>query len=107
VPETLGPVWLWAWSSPQCVSAPFLAHPPVGVIERPVNYSRSDQWTKDRHPLEQIRAASEAVALFVDGTGAVFCRRVSREDLQRHSEKLAGVVTSESWTEWVRSLAQP
>jgi hypothetical protein len=50
------------------------------------------------------------VALFVDGEGRVFCRRVPREELQRRAEALAAVsnaLSPEAWTDWVKSLAQP
>jgi hypothetical protein len=110
VPETLGPVWLWAWSSPQCVSAPFLQHPPDGVVERPVNYARSDRWAEERHPVQTVHAAPEAVVLYVDGDGRIACRRVSRAELLAAADRLPAAGTglsAETWTDWVRSLAAP
>lgn len=110
VPETLGPVWLWAWSSPQCVSAPFLQHPPKAVVERPVNYTRSDHWAEERHPAETVRAAPEAVVLYVDTDGRIACRRVPRAGLLAAADRLpptAAGLSGEAWTAWVKSLAAP
>lgn len=110
VPDTLGPVWLWAWSSPQCYGAPFLspAVPSSRVIERPVNYTRADTWVADRKPVETLRAAHDAVALFVTDDGQVSCRRVSRTQLQAAATALAAAgLTNESWSACVKSLAQP
>jgi hypothetical protein len=109
-PETFGSVLFWAWSSPECVGAPFLAHPlaPDRVIERPANYRRSDTWMADRKPFETMRAAPEAIALFVGDDGRVFCRRVPGPQFHAAVEKLAaGAFTPETLTEWVKSLAQP
>ena len=110
VPETLGAVWLWAWSSPQCYGAPFLARPlpPSLVIERPVNYTRPDTWLRDRKPIETLRAAPAAAALFVSAEGHVFCRLVNSAQLQAAATALATTgVNNETWTAFVKSLAQP
>jgi hypothetical protein len=110
VGETLGPVWLWAWSSPQSTGAPFLAHPvpPSQLVERPVNYVLSDKWAADRHPVETLRGAAEAIALFVDGEGRVWCRRAPRAQLQAAAAKLAAAgFNNDSWDACVQSLAQP
>ena len=110
VPETLGPVWLWAWSSPQSYAAPFLAHPPIAnrVVERFVNYTFSDRWVADRQPLETLRRAPEAIVVFADDDGHVTCRRVSRAALQAAATQLtASGLNNESWIVCVRSLARP
>lgn len=110
VPDTLGPVWLWAWSSPQCYGAPFLAHPlpTTRVIERPVNYTRSDTWAADRKPVETLRAAPAAVAVYVTDTGDIFCRTVTPAQLQAAASTLAAAgLTNESWAACVKSLALP
>lgn len=111
VPPTLGPVWMWAWSSPQCVGAPFLAHPPAAVIEHPVGFSRSEPWFETRRPLETVRAAPAIVVLFVDDAGRVSCRRLAPAELPAATtalgERVAKGLTPEAWTDWVRSLAKP
>lgn len=110
VPETLGPVWLWAWSSPQCYGTPFLLHPPRPghLVERFVNYTRSDAWVADRRPVETLRAAPEAFVVFVDDNGRVLSRRVARPALQAAAAKLAAAgLSNESWIACVKSLAQP
>jgi hypothetical protein len=109
VPETFGPVWLWAWSSPQCYGAPFLAHPPVAnhVVERFVNYTQSDKWVAERRPVETLRAAPSAFVLFVDDDGHMTSRRVPRADLQAAADKLAAGLSNESWIATVKSLASP
>lgn len=107
VPETLGPVWLWAWSSPACVGAPFLRHPvpPGQVIERPVNYSRSDHWLDERRPHLALRQVSEAVALWVNAAGEVSCRRVSPAQLQARVASFTTPPSVEEWDAFVKSLA--
>ena len=110
VPETLGPVWLWAWSSPQCYGPPFLTHRPLSghIVERFVNYTRSDAWVADRRPLETLRAAPEALVVAVDDDGRMFSRRVPRATLQAAADKLTAVgLSNESWIAGVKSLAQP
>lgn len=109
VPETFGPVWLWAWSSPACVGAPFLQHPvpATQVVERPVNYARSDHWLADRKPAETARAAFEAVALFVDAANHAHCRRVSGAELAAKAARLPATPSVEDWTRFVHSLVQP
>jgi hypothetical protein len=110
VPETYEPVWLWAWSSPQSYGAPFLAHPPLPghFVERPGNYVFSDKWPAEHRPLETLRAAPEAVVVFVADDGKVSSRRVARPALQAAADKLAAAgVNNESWTAAVKSLAQP
>lgn len=110
VPEMRSSAWLWAWSSPQSMRAPFLAHAPERVVERQVNYARADHWFNERKPLETVRTAPEAVALYVDGEGRVLCRRVPREELQRRAEALAALgtgISPEAWSAWVKTLAQP
>ena len=63
VPETHGHIWLWAWSCPHAVGAPFLRHPVPAerVIERPINYYNGDQWAKDRQPAAMVRAGFTGV----------------------------------------------
>ena len=111
VPEMRRAAWLWAWASPQCVRAPFVSVPAAHVIERQVNYSRSDHYFAERKPLETVRTATTAIALFVDDDGNIFCRRVPPAELQQRAETLAPVVahglSPEAWTDWVKSLAQP
>ena len=109
VPETLGPVWLWAWSSPPCYGAPFLTQPPRPghIVERFVNYTRSDKWVADRRPVETLRAAPEAFVLFVDDDGRMISRRVPHATLQAAADKLAAGLSNESWIACVKSLAQP
>jgi hypothetical protein len=110
VPETLGPVWLWAWSSPQCYGAPFLSRPrpATRIVERQVNSTRSDTWAADRKPVETLRSGASAVALFVSDSGEVFCRPVSAAQLQTAATQLAAAgVSNETWTACVKALAQP
>jgi hypothetical protein len=109
VPETYGPVWLWAWSSPQCYGAPFLAHAPQPghLVERFVNYIHTDTWVADRKPIETLRAAPEAFVVYVDDDGRMTTRRVSRAALQAAANQLATGLTNESWIACVKSLAQP
>lgn len=111
VPEIFHGVWLWSWASPACVQPPFLTHPPAQVIERQGNYARTDQWFAERKPLETVRAAPAAVALFVDDEGRIACRRVDRGELQRRADDLAragaGGISVDVWTAWVKSLASP
>ncbi len=110
VPETLGPVWLWAWSSPQCYGAPFLAQPvpTERVIERPVNYVRSDKWDADRVPLEKLRLARSAVVLYVSEQGEISCRTVNQAQLAAAADALAKVgVSVDNWSACVKSLARP
>jgi hypothetical protein len=110
VPETLGPTLLWAWSSPQCVSTPFLSRPPVKVMERPANYTRSAQWTDDRRPTQTVREAAAAVALFVDAAGQVSCRSLRGAAWQEHQATYAallerGGLNPDTWSEWVKAAA--
>jgi hypothetical protein len=110
VPDTLGPVWLWAWSSPQCYGAPFLAHalPASRIIERPVNYTHSDKWVTDRKPVETLRAAPAAVAVYVSAEGEITSRVASRAELTAAAAKLAALgLSNETWELTVKSLAQP
>ena len=110
MPETFGPVWLWAWSSPQCYGSPFLAHPPLPghLVERFVNYTHSDTWVADRRPIETLRSAPEAFVLAVDDDGRIFSRRVSHAALQTAANKLASDgLSNESWIACVKLLAKP
>ena len=110
VPETLGPVWLWAWSSPPCYDAPFLAHRPLPghLVERYVNYTRTDAWVADRRPLETLRAAPTALILLVDDRGNLFSRHVSRATLQTAADRLAAAgLSNESWNACLQFLGQP
>jgi hypothetical protein len=110
VPDTLGPVWLWAWSSPQCYGAPFLANPLPSsrVIERPVNYTHSDTWVADRKPVETLRTAPGAAILYVSAEGRISHRLASRAELLAAADRLAAVgLTNETWEACVKSLAQP
>ena len=113
VPETLDHVWLWAWSSPQALGAPFLARPRTAtqVIERPINYVRPDHWVADHRPVETVRAASSAVAVFVGPDGRVQHRLVSRTELATRADQLAQLVAQglnpDNLTAWIQSCAQP
>ncbi len=109
VPETFGPVWLWAWSSPPCYGAPFLAHAPQPghLVERFVNYIHTDTWVADRRPIETLRAAPEAFVVYVDDHGRMTTRRVPRAALQAAADQLAAGLSNESWISSVKSLAQP
>jgi hypothetical protein len=113
VPETFGHVLLWAWSSPQALGAPFLVHPrtPAQVIERPVNYVRSESWVADHRPVETVRAAGRAVAVFVDADGRVHHRLVPRAELTTRADELARLVAlglnPDNLTAWLKSCALP
>ena len=113
VPETRGPILLWAWSSPQALGAPFLRHPvaPDRVLERVVNYVRADRWLPERNPLEAVRAASGAVAVHVEADGSVHSRRLSREELQRRGDELAKLIgqglNPDNLSAWLRTCALP
>lgn len=112
VPETHRHVLLWAWSSPQALGRPFLAHPrrPDQVIERPVNYVRSDRWVDDHRPVETVRRASAAAAVHVDPQGRVSHRLVRREELAGRADELAALVAQglnpDNLTDWIRRCAQ-
>lgn len=113
VPERFGPVLLWAWSSPQALGAPFLAHPvpSARILERVVNYVRADRWLPDRQPLEAVRAASGAVAVHVDPDGRVHHRRLTRAELQARGDQLAVVIAQglnpDNLSAWLKSCALP
>lgn len=110
VPETLGPVWLWAWSSPQCYGAPFLSRPVPNtrIIERPVNNTHSDKWDAERKPIETLRGVRSAVALYVADTGEISCRTVNAAQIQAAAEALAKAgVSVDNWSACVKSLARP
>jgi len=113
VPETFGPVLLWAWSSPHALGAPFLARPvpPDRVLERVVNYVRADRWLPDRRPLEAVRAASGAAAVHVDSAGRVHHRRLSRAELQQRGDLLESLVAQglnpDNLSAWLKSCAVP
>jgi hypothetical protein len=110
VPETLGPAWLWAWSSPQCYGAPFLSRPVPNarIIERPVNNTHSDKWDAERKPIETLRGARSAVALYVSDTGEISCRTVNAAQIQAAADALAKVgVSVDNWSACVKSLARP
>lgn len=109
-PATMGPAWMWAWSSPQAFERPFLASPPARIIEHPVSYSRSGPWLETRLPLETVRAAPALVALLIEADGRIFCRRVTAAELPACAEALAqtiarGGLSGEAWTEWVKNIA--
>ncbi|MBI5693970.1 MAG: hypothetical protein HZC55_28175 [Verrucomicrobia bacterium] len=113
VPETFGPVLLWAWSSPQALGAPFLRHPvpTERILERVVNYVRSDRWLPDRRPVETVRAANSAAAVYVDPAGRVHHRRLSRAELQIYGDKLAALVAQglnpDNLADWLKACALP
>lgn len=110
VPDTLGTAWLWAWSSPALYAVPFIPARTTAapVIERPVNYTHTPTWVADRKPIETLRAAPEAIALFVTDDGQISCRRVSRDQLQSAATTLAAAgLSNESWQACVKSLALP
>ncbi|MFM9091355.1 MAG: hypothetical protein ACKOUK_06415, partial [Verrucomicrobiota bacterium] len=113
VPETRGPVLLWAWSSPAALGAPFLARPrtPHQVIERPVNHMRPDKWAVERRPVETVRAAGAAVAVHVGLDGQVHHRLVPRGELLVRAEELARLsaqgLSAENLTAWIQSCARP
>ena len=109
VPETSGPTLLWAWSSPQCVSPPFVAHRAARVIERPANYIRPELWGEHK-PLETLRAAPSVVALHVDAAGRLRVRRLEGAALQKQVEAFAQLVAAgrlnpDTWSEWVAAAA--
>jgi hypothetical protein len=112
VPETHRHVLLWAWSSPQALGRPFLARPRRAdqVIERPVNYVRSDRWVDDHRPVETVRRASAAAAVHVDREGRVSHRLVPRDELVRRADELAALVATglnpDNLTQWIRTCAQ-
>lgn len=107
VPETHGPIWLWAWSCPQALGAPFLRHPlPADrVLERPINYYNGDNWSKARQPAAMLRAASSAAVLLVTADGTVRHRLVPAAELQAHVAAVpAPGVTGENLTLFIESL---
>ena len=112
VPETHRHVLLWAWSSPQALGRPFLARPrrPDQVIERPVNYVRSDRWVEDHRPVETVRRASAAAAVYVDPQGRLSHRLVPASELAGRADALAALVAAglnpDNLTEWIRTCAQ-
>jgi hypothetical protein len=111
VPATLGPAWMWAWSSPQAFGPPFITHAPAKILEHPINYSRGGPWYETRRPLDTLRAATGVVVLYVDLGGRVSCRRLSATELAASRESLARTIargiSPESWNEWVREIALP
>jgi hypothetical protein len=108
-PARLGHAWLWAWSSPQSVSAPFLRHPPTKVLEHPVNFSQALPWFETRQPLETIRAARSIIVLFIDDRGQIAIRRISAGDHAALAESFSALtdrgLNPDSWHEWVREIA--
>lgn len=112
VPETMGRTLLWAWSSPECFNAPFVAHPPGHVIERQANATRSNRWLEERRPLETIQAARDVVVLVVDASGRVTCRRLDAAQFLPHAQAFAGKfaaggLSPEAWSDWVQTVARP
>lgn len=113
VPETRGHVLLWAWSCPQALGAPFLPQPRLAsqVIERPVNFVRSDRWVAEHQPVETVRAASSAAVVFVEADGHVVHRLVPGAELGRRGDELAVLVAQglnpDNLTAWIKSCAQP
>jgi hypothetical protein len=113
VPETHDHVLLWAWSSPAALGAPFLSRPrlPAQVIERPGNYLRPDAWAAERRPVEAVRAAEAAVAVYVGPEGRVHHRLVPRAELMARMDELARLaasgLTSDNLTAWIQSYARP
>ena len=112
VPETNGPTLLWAWSSPHCVSPPFVVRAADHVIDRPANYVQADRWTEDRKPSETMRAAKSLVALHVDAAGLVNVRRVDGAEMTARVEAFLQLATSgglnpDSLSAWVRTVAAP
>jgi hypothetical protein len=107
VPETYGPIWLWAWSCPQALGAPFLRHPlpPERVIERPINYYNGDQWAKARQPATMLRTASAAAVLVVGPDGSIRHRLVPGSELQAHAAALpAPGLTGDNLTTFIESF---
>jgi hypothetical protein len=107
VPETHGPIWLWAWSCPQAVGAPFLRHPvpPERVLERPINYYNGDQWAKARQPVAMVRAASSAAVLLVGTDGSIRHRLVPGPELQAKAAALpAPGLTGDNLTPFLESF---
>jgi hypothetical protein len=113
VPEKFGPVLLWAWSSPHALGAPFVTPPvpPTRIVERVVNYVRSERYLAEHQPLEIVRAAREAIAVHVDSEGHVHHRRLSREELQMRGDQLAALfaqgINPENLSGWLKSCAMP
>ena len=111
VPETRRHAWLWAWASPHALRPPFMHPSPVFIVERQATYFQPDHWFRDRDPVEVLRRAPIAVALFVDTDGSVLCRRVAAAECRGAAERLAAKhgagVPPDAWSELVRSLAQP
>jgi hypothetical protein len=113
VPETRGHVLLWAWSCPQALGAPFLSHPRTAdqVIERPVNFVRSDRWVAEHRPVETVRSASSAAVVFVSADGQLHHRLVPQELLATKAEELAKLVAQglnpDNLTDWIKSCALP
>lgn len=109
-PGRLGPAWLWAWSNPPAIGRPFLSHPPAKSLEHPVSYSRSDAWLETRRPLDSVRAATAIVALHIDATGQVSCRRLAPAEISAAAESLSQIMgpgfSPDAWDAWVRSLAK-
>lgn len=108
VPDTFEGAWLWAWSSPECYRAPFLAHPQptTRVIEHAVNYTRTDTWAADRKPVERLRAAPAAVVVYVSPDGRISSRVVAPPELAAAADRLAAAgVSMDSWDACVKSLA--
>ena len=107
VPETYGPIWLWAWSCPQALGAPFLRHPLPAerVIERPINYFNGDHWAKARQPAAMLRAASSAAVLLVGADGSIRHRLVPGPELQAHAAALpAPGLTGDNLTTFIESF---
>ena len=107
VPETYGPIWLWAWSCPQALGAPFLRHPVPAerVLERPINYYNGDNWSKARQPAAMVRAASSAAVLLVGADGSIRHRLVPATELQTRAAALpAPGLTAENLTPFIESF---
>lgn len=107
VPETHGHIWLWAWSCPQAIGAPFLRHPVPAerVLERPINYYNGDQWTKARQPAAMVRAASSAAILLVGTDGSIRHRLVPPDELQTRAAALpAPGLTAQNHTAFLESF---
>jgi len=107
VPETHGHIWLWAWSCPQAIGAPFLRHPvpPERVIERPITYYNGDLWTKNRPVPAMLANAGSAAVLLVGTDGSVRSRLVPGPELRARSAALPPPgLTAENLTPFIESF---
>ncbi len=113
VPELHRQAWLWSWSCPQALGSPFLtpAVPAERVLARQGNFYQPDNWPKVFNPVPSVRAAPAVIALLVEPDGRIRHRIVPAAELSSRANALASVaadgITTDEWTDWVKSLLPP